>query len=248
MVSSVALNARSVAERIIVPLDVPTQDAAITLINDLSEVQFWKVGLELFVSSGPSILGYLKHHQKKIFLDLKLHDIPNTVAGACRAAGGYGVDLLTVHATNGRVGLRAAQAAAVEGAAQAGVRPPTVLAITVLTSLSARELAFDLKIPLELSEYALEMAILAQESGLGGAVCSPQEARQLRQICGDAFLLVCPGVRPKGAASSDQQRSLTPAEAIATGANYLVIGRPITAAPNPAAAFESICQELSEVV
>jgi orotidine-5'-phosphate decarboxylase len=248
VVSSVALNCSSVAGRIIVPLDVPTPEAAIALIDELHDVQFWKVGLELFVSSGPSILEYLKQRQKKVFLDLKLHDIPNTVAGACRAAGRYGVDLLTVHATNGRVGLKAAQAAVVEGAAQAGVEPPKVIAITVLTSLSARELAFDLKIPLELPEYALQMALLAQESGLGGAVCSPQEASQLRQICGDEFLLVCPGVRPKGAAMGDQRRSLTPAEAISAGANYLVIGRPITAAPNPAAAFESICQEIAEVV
>ncbi len=245
---SLSLSPKSVADRIIVPLDVPTQTAAIALIDTLPEVVFWKVGLELFVSSGPSILDYLKRHQKKIFLDLKLHDIPNTVAGACRAAGRYGVDLLTVHAANGRMGLKAAQAAVVEGATQAGVEPPQVIAITVLTSLSARELAFDLKIPLELPEYALQMALLAQGSGLGGAVCSPQEAAQLRQICGDDFLLVCPGVRPKGAALGDQQRAMTPAEAIAAGANHLVIGRPITTASDPAAAFKSICQEIAAIV
>jgi orotidine-5'-phosphate decarboxylase len=248
VISSVSLNAPSVTDRVIVPLDVPTQAAAIALIDSIPEVQFWKVGLELFVSSGPSILEHLKQRQKKVFLDLKLHDIPNTVAGACRAAGRYGVDLLTVHATNGRACLKAAQAAVIEGAAQAGVAPPQVIAITVLTSFSARELAFDLKIPLELPEYALQMALLAQESGLGGAVCSPQEASQLRQVCGDDFLLVCPGVRPKGAAMGDQKRSLTPSEAIAAGANHLVIGRPITEAPNPAAAFESICQEIASVV
>jgi orotidine-5'-phosphate decarboxylase len=248
VISSVSLNAPSVAERVIVPLDVPTQAAAIALIDAIPEVQFWKVGLELFVSSGPSILEHLKQRQKKVFLDLKLHDIPNTVAGACRAAGRYGVDLLTVHATNGRVCLKAAQAAVIEGATQAGVAPPQVIAITVLTSFSARELAFDLKIPLELPEYALQMALLAQESGLGGAVCSPQEASQLRQVCGDDFLLVCPGVRPKGVALGDQKRSLTPSEAIAAGADRLVIGRPITEAPNPAAAFESICQEIASVV
>jgi orotidine-5'-phosphate decarboxylase len=246
--SSATASPTAIADRIIVPLDVPTKDAAIALIDSLSEVQFWKVGLELFVSSGPSILDYLKQHQKKIFLDLKLHDIPNTVAGACRAAGRYGVDLLTVHATNGRVGLKAAQSAATEGAAQAGVAPPKVIAITVLTSLSARELAFDLKIPLELPEYALQMALLAKESGLGGAVCSPQEASQLRQICGDDFLLVCNGVRPKGAAMGDQKRALTPAEAIAAGANHLVIGRPITEAPHPAAAFDAICQDIAALV
>jgi orotidine-5'-phosphate decarboxylase len=248
VVSSASVVSNSVADRVIVPLDVSTQVAAIALIDTLPEVQFWKVGLELFVSSGPSILDYLKQHHKKVFLDLKLHDIPNTVAGACRAAGRFGVDLLTVHATNGRAGLKAAQVAVEEGATQAGVTPPKVIAITVLTSLSARELAFELKIPLELPEYALEMAVLAQESGLGGAVCSPQEANQLRQICGDDFLLVCPGVRPQGAALGDQKRSLTPAEAITAGANHLVIGRPITAAPDPVAAFESICQDIAAVV
>jgi orotidine-5'-phosphate decarboxylase len=248
VVSSVSLNAPSVTDRVIVPLDVPTQAAAIALIDAIPEVQFWKVGLELFVSSGPSILEHLKQRQKKVFLDLKLHDIPNTVAGACRAAGRYGVDLLTVHATNGRTCLKAAQAAVIEGATQAGVVPPQVIAITVLTSFSARELAFDLKIPLELPEYALQMALLAQESGLGGAVCSPQEASQLRQVCGDDFLLVCPGVRPKGASMGDQKRSLTPSEAISAGADRLVIGRPITEAPDPAAAFESICQEIASVV
>jgi orotidine-5'-phosphate decarboxylase len=131
-----------------------------------------------------------------------------------------------------------------EGAAAAGVDPPQVIAVTVLTSLSARDLAFDLKIPLELSDYALQMALLAQSAGLAGAVCSPQEASQLRQVCGDRFLLVCPGVRPRGSAAGDQQRSLTPAEAIRAGANFLVVGRPITAAADPAQAFDDLCQEL----
>ncbi|HEY9846538.1 MAG TPA: orotidine-5'-phosphate decarboxylase, partial [Candidatus Caenarcaniphilales bacterium] len=185
----------SAAERIIVPLDVATESAAIALIDQLPQVTFWKVGLELFISSGPSILSVLKTQQKRIFLDLKLHDIPNTMAGACRAAARYGVDLLTVHAPAGKAALQLAQAASQEEANQ--VTPlPTLLAVTVLTSLSSRELAFELKIPLELPEYALQMALLAQSCGLGGAVCSPQEVEQLRQVCGDQFLLVCPGIRP----------------------------------------------------
>jgi len=234
----------TVADRIIVPLDVPTEQQAIALLDQLPDVTFWKVGLELFVSAGPTILTELKSRQKKIFLDLKFHDIPNTVAGACRAAARYGVDLITVHATAGRDALQAAQAAVVEGATSAGYPVPNLLAITVLTSLSARAIAFDLNIPLELPEYALHMAILAKESGFPGAVCSPQEVAQLRQTCGDDFLLVCPGVRPTWAAAGDQQRVMTPAEAIQEGANYLVIGRPITQAETPAIAFERICQEL----
>ncbi len=218
------------------------------LVESLPLVSFWKVGLELFVSAGPSILSKLKAQQKRIFLDLKFHDIPNTVAGACRAAAGYGVDLLTIHASAGRQALEIAQTAATEGAAATEQQPPNLIAITLLTSLSSRDLAFDLKVPLELPEYALQMAILAQESGLAGAVCSPQEVQNLRQVCGDDFLLVCPGVRPVWAEAGDQRRSMTPRDAMAAGADYLVIGRPITASNEPAAAFERICEEISAIV
>lgn len=234
----------SVADRVIVPLDVASEAEAIALLDQLPNVTFWKVGLELFVSRGAGILQELQSRQKKIFLDLKFHDIPNTMAGACRAAARYGVDLLTVHAAAGKDALRAAQIAAEIGAAEAGYRTPKLLAITVLTSLNARSLAFELKIPLELPEYALHMALLAQESGLAGVVCSPQEAEQLRDTCGNDFLLICPGVRPSWAASGDQRRTYTPADALKAGANYLVIGRPITQADNPAEAFERICEEM----
>jgi orotidine-5'-phosphate decarboxylase len=236
------------ADRLIVPLDVPTEAAALELLDRLPQVTFWKVGLELFVSTGPSLLKTLKERQKRIFLDLKFHDIPNTMAGACRSAASYGVDLLTIHAAAGQVALEAAQAAAIAGADAAGVPPPRVIAITVLTSLTARALAFELKIPLELNDYALQLALLAQASGLAGAVCSPQEVAQLREICDREFLLVCPGVRPTWAVAGDQQRSLTPAAALNAGADYLVVGRPITAAPDPAAAFDRICQEIKSEI
>ena len=232
-------------QRIIVPLDVPTEADAIALIDALPQVSFWKVGLELFVSTGPGLLRLLKDRQKRIFLDLKFHDIPNTVAGACRAAARYGVDLLTIHATAGRKALSAAKVALQEGAAAVGYPAPQLIAISLLTSLNSRELAFDLKIPLELPEYALQMALLAQEVGLAGAVCSPQEVAQLRQVCGDDFLLVCPGVRPSWSAMGDQRRSCPPAKALKAGADYLVIGRPITMAADPAAAFQRICEELA---
>lgn len=237
-----------ITNRIIVPLDVPTEAEAHALVEKLPQVTFWKVGLELFVSSGAGILTTLKQRQKQIFLDLKLHDIPNTVAGASRAAARYNVDLLTIHAAAGRDALTLASKAAREGATEAGVSPPKLIAITLLTSISSRQLAFDLKIPLELPEYALQMALLAQESGLDGAVCSPQEVEQLRQTCGDEFLLVCPGVRPSWAEAGDQKRSLTPAQAIKAGADYLVIGRPITAASDPESAWNRICDELAAVL
>lgn len=230
------------SDRVIVPLDVPTVEKAIAWLDKLPDVCFWKVGLELFVSTGSDILKILKERQKKIFLDLKLHDIPNTMAGACRSASRYDVDLLTLHATAGRVALKASQEAVHQASA-----PTKLLAITVLTSLNSRELAFDLKIPLELPEYALQMALLAQESGIDGAVCSPNEVSQLRQICGDEFLLVCPGVRPNWAEAGDQRRVMTPSQAIKAGADYLVIGRPITTAPDPMEAWERICQELAEI-
>ncbi len=232
----------NLSDRIIVPLDVQTITEAIALVEKLPLVSFWKVGLELFVSAGPQILKILKERQKRIFLDLKFHDIPNTVAGACRSVKGYGVDLLTIHATAGRKALQTA----VEAVGTEETRPK-LLAITLLTSLNSRELAFDLKIPLELPEYALQMALLAKEAGLDGAVCSPQEVERLRQICGDHFLFICPGVRPNWSETGDQRRVMTPAKAIEAGADYLVIGRPITAAANPVEAWERICAELAPV-
>ena len=232
-------------DRIIVPLDVPTEDTAIALLDQLPRVSFWKVGLELFVACGPSILQELKQRDKRIFLDLKFHDIPNTVAGACRSAARYGVDLLTVHAAAGKSALTLAQQEAQRYAAECGQPVPKLLAITLLTSLDSRSLAFDLKVPIELPEYVLHMALLAKESGIPGVVCSPLEAAELRRVCGDEFTLVCPGVRPTWSEKGDQRRSLTPSEALSAGADYLVIGRPITTAPDPAAAFEQICNEIS---
>jgi len=228
------------SDRIIVPLDVPTLEAAIALVEQLPQVSFWKVGLELFVSTGPEILQILKEQDKRIFLDLKFHDIPNTVMSACRSASQYGVDLLTIHATAGRSALKLAAEAMHQSQS-----PTKLVAITLLTSLISRDLAFDLKVPLELPDYVLQMALLAQESGIHGAVCSPQEVSQLREICGPDFLLICPGVRPSWSITGDQRRVMTPAAAIAAGADYLVIGRPITAAPSPQDAWEKICQEIA---
>jgi orotidine-5'-phosphate decarboxylase len=226
-------------DKIIVPLDVPNKEGAIALLDKLPQVTFWKVGLELFVSEGKEVLQILQERQKRIFLDLKFHDIPNTVAGACRSALRYDVDLLTIHATAGREAL----AAAVNTKGESKTK---LIAITLLTSLNSRNLAFDLKVPVELPEYALQMAVLAKEAGLDGAVCSPKEVQEIRRVCGDDFTLVCPGVRPKWAAAGDQRRVMTPAEAIQAGASYLVIGRPITQAEKPAEAFERICEEINQ--
>jgi orotidine-5'-phosphate decarboxylase len=231
-------------DRIIVPLDVATEAEAIALVDRLPQVTFWKVGLELFVSSGSRILEVLKSRNKRIFLDLKFHDIPNTMAGACRAAAGYGVDLLTVHATAGLAALQAAQAAAEAGAIAAGLPTPRLIAVTLLTSINPRSLAFELKVPLELDDFALQMALMAEESGLAGVVCSPLEVAQLKNVCRPGFVFVCPGVRPTWAEKGDQQRSLTPAAAMKAGADYLVIGRPITGAIDAADAFKRIVEEI----
>lgn len=228
-------------DRVIVPLDVPNLAQAIALVDKLPMVNFWKVGLELFVGAGPSILGELKNRDKKIFLDLKFHDIPNTVLGACKSAGQYGVDLLTIHSTSGRQALTlAAEATASLDNA------PKLLAITLLTSIGDRQLREELHQALPVESYVGKMAQLAQECGVNGVVCSPQEVESLRRICGKNFLLVTPGVRPLWAEQGDQQRVMTPQRAIAAGADYLVIGRPITGAPSPETAWEKLCQDLAK--
>ena len=228
--------------KIIVALDLPTVAEAIAICDRIPDVEFWKVGLELFIADGKMILQELKARNKKVFLDLKLHDIPNTVASACRAATKYGADFLTIHASGGKAMMQAAQGEVQDSNTQ-------LLAVSLLTSTSARELAADLQVPLEVSDYVSHLVKLARDSGLTGIVCSPHEVANLRSQIkspnGDDLCFVTPGVRPAGTAHGDQSRVMTPKDAIAAGANYLVIGRPITVAPDPVAAWESICQELS---
>ena len=222
--------------KIIVALDVPSAIAAIDLCDRLPQVSFWKVGLELFIADGNTILRELKDRNKRIFLDLKLHDIPNTVASACRIATKYGADFLTIHASGGKAMMQAAQAEVQDSETQ-------LLAVSLLTSISASELSSDLKVSLAVPEYVSQMVLLAKESGLTGAVCSPHEVASLRSLVDDDFCFVTPGVRPVGSAVGDQSRVMTPKQAIAAGANYLVIGRPITAALDPVVAWEKICQD-----
>jgi orotidine-5'-phosphate decarboxylase len=232
-------------DRIIIPLDVPTHDAALTLIDSIPTATYWKIGLQLFVNSGPQLITALKTRHKKIFLDLKFHDIPNTVAQACAAATQYEVDLLTIHAANGSLTLKTALKATQTAAQTQNKRPPNIIAVTLLTSISPETLKTELHIPISVADYTQQMAQMAKTSGLAGAVCSPQEAATLRATCGPDFLLICPGVRPTWSAQNDQSRTMTPKAAIDAGADYLVIGRPITSAPDPATAFARICEELS---
>ena len=212
--------------------------------QSVPELRWVKVGLELFVAGGPAVVQQLRDQGKRVFLDLKFHDIPATMAGACRSAARLGAELITVHASAGSAALGAAQAAALESAAAAGLPAPTLLAVTVLTSWEQARFASELAIGEPLAAYVPRLAQLAAAAGIGGCVCSPLEVAALRAAHPEPFALVTPGIRPAGAALGDQQRVLTPAQAVAAGASQLVIGRPITAAPDPAAAFAACCLEL----
>ncbi|MEB3202151.1 MAG: orotidine-5'-phosphate decarboxylase [Synechococcus sp.] len=232
------------SRRIIVALDGMAPERALACSGAIPALRWVKVGLELFVAGGPAVVSQLRHQGLRVFLDLKFHDIPATMAGACRSAARLGAELITVHAGAGIEALRAAQAAAVEAALAAGLPPPTLLAVTVLTSWEPARFASELAIQDPLEAYVPRLARLAAAAGVGGCVCSPLEVAALRAAHPEPFALVTPGIRPAGAALGDQQRVLTPAQAIAAGASQLVIGRPITAAADPAAAFASCCREL----
>lgn len=232
------------SDQIIVALDGMTPEQAVALVRSLPELRWVKVGLELFVAGGPAVVRQLREQGKRVFLDLKFHDIPATMAGACRSAARLGAELITVHASAGSAALGAAQTAALESAEAAGLPAPTLLAVTVLTSWEQARFASELTIGEPLAAYVPRLAQLAAAAGIGGCVCSPLEVAALRVAHPEPFALVTPGIRPTGAALGDQQRVLTPAQAVAAGASQLVVGRPITAAPDPAAAFAACCREL----
>jgi orotidine-5'-phosphate decarboxylase len=225
-------------ERLIVALDVPGADAAADLVEHLrGAVGLFKVGSQLFTAVGPGFVRSLTARGDRVFLDLKYHDIPNTVAHAVEAAGRLGVSLATVHGLGGREMLEAAV-----GARPAGLR---LLAITVLTSHTAQSLA-SVGIGAPLDEQVRRLALLARDAGVDGVVASPHEVAAIRAACGPAFLVVTPGIRPAGATLGDQARAATPAAALRAGADYLVVGRPITEAADPRAAAEAIGRELAD--
>jgi len=234
------------AAKLIVALDLPLGRAALQMVERLQgHAAFFKVGLELFSAEGPSLVQELVRQGKRVFLDLKLHDIPNTVRGSAREAARLGVSMFTVHAAGGRGMMTAAVEGAAEGAGQA--QAPLVLGVTVLTSLTNADLT---EIGWKESSLATatRLARLAHASGLGGVVASPQEAAFIRQSLGTGFAIVTPGIRPAAAARHDQARSATPQAAIRAGADYLVVGRPITQAADPAAAASSIVVEIAKAL
>jgi orotidine-5'-phosphate decarboxylase len=229
---------------IIVALDVPHPDAALELARRLAPVVgAFKIGKELFVSAGPDIVRRIREAGGSVFLDLKFHDIPNTVAKAVEAAVRLDVQMLTIHTSGGLAMMQAAQRAAEEAALRTGKTQPLVLGVTVLTSLNTNDLA-EVGVPHDVGAQVERLASLAARAGLGGLVCSPLEITRLRQFLPAAMQLVTPGIRPADSPADDQKRTLTPAEALAAGANWLVIGRPICAAPDPRAAAEKILASL----
>jgi len=227
-------------QRLIVALDVPDADSAIHLIESLDGTCSWfKVGLELYIAAGPAIVKKIVSFGHNVFLDLKLHDIPNTVAGAVRSAAKLGVRMLTLHAGGGPAMLSAAKDA-LAGFSSA----PELLAVTVLTSMDAGQLHATGVDRLPSSQVEL-LAKMGMQAGIRGFVCSPQEVAELRDLTGPQGVLVVPGIRPAGSAIGDQKRIAGPAEALRLGASYLVVGRPITKAPNPVEAATAILNEMA---
>ena len=229
---------------IIVALDVPDVDAALRLVGQLAPVVgAFKVGKELFVSAGPEIVRRIRATGSAVFLDLKFHDIPNTVARAVAAAVRLDVQMLTVHTSGGRAMLEAAEKAALESAAKLGRSAPLVLGVTVLTSLDRDALA-EVGVEPDVGRQVERLATLAVKAGLRGLVCSPLEITALRQRLPPEIQLVTPGIRAADAEADDQKRTLSAAEAMAAGANWLVVGRPLCTAPNPRAAAERMLASL----
>ena len=226
-------------DRLIVALDVPNAAQARQIVQSLGEaVSTYKIGKQLFTAEGPQVVRDLVASGRKVFLDLKFHDIPNTVAEAVRSAAALGVSMLNVHASGGSKMLRAA----VEAAAQSETKP-LLLAVTVLTSMSDSDLQ-EIGVSGNAETQVLRLAALARKAGCGGLVASAREASELRRELGEGFAIVTPGIRPAGGDAGDQARVLTPSDAIRAGATHLVVGRPVLQAPNPAEAARTIVAEI----
>lgn len=234
-------------DRLIVALDVSTMDDMKEIVTSLGDaVSFYKVGMELFYAEGEQTVRFLQEQNKQVFLDLKLHDIPNTVAHGVSSLTRLGANLITMHGQGGPVMMKAAVQAARETAEQLGVERAKLLAITVLTSFDD-EAWTSTGGQLPISDQVIRLAKLAKECGMDGVVCSALEAKMIREACGDDFLIVTPGIRPSFATTDDQKRVATPASALQDGASRLVIGRPITQAENPREAVRLIIEEMENV-
>jgi orotidine-5'-phosphate decarboxylase len=236
---------RAAADQLLVALDVASLGDARALLDRLQGVVAGcKIGSQLFTAAGPAAIEAAHQRGYRVFLDLKFHDIPNTVAGAVREATRLGVFMLNVHASGGRDMMRAAAEAAATAAGDFGVTRPLCLGVTVLTSLDLRALQAELRVATTVGAHVLHLASLSREAGLDGCVASPEEIGLLRAAMGAHWVIVTPGIRP-GDARDDQKRTATPAAALAAGADYIVVGRPIIAAADAAAAARAILDELA---
>ncbi len=231
------------AGRIIIALDVDNREKGLALVGQLPEAGIFKVGMELFTAEGPSLLADIKALAKQPFLDLKFHDIPNTAAEAVRMAVRHGVFMMTLHASGGAEMMGRAAAVAAEEAGKRNIPKPLLLGVTVLTSLKGEQLQ-EIGMAADVPEQVRRLAGLARRAGLDGVVCSPQEIGTIRRETGPGFLIVTPGIRPAWAAANDQKRIMTPSEAVDQGADYLVIGRPVTASSSPRDSFVRIVEEI----
>ncbi len=237
---------RESKDRLIVALDVDTLAQAESLVDRLTGlVGHFKIGSQLFTACGPAAVEAVRKRGARVFLDLKFHDIPNTVAGAAREATRMGAFMFNVHASGGRAMMRAAAEASAATAKELGGGRPLVLAVTVLTSLDRTALGRELSVSSSVEGHVLHLAGLAREAGLDGCVASPNEIAAIRRQFGPAWVIVAPGVRPADSEAGDQFRIATPAAAARAGAHYLVVGRPITAASDPAKAAQAILTEMS---
>lgn len=235
------------AEKIIVALDVDSEDEAYSLVKHLSPpLNFFKVGLRLYVSCGPRIIKGLKNLGVNVFLDLKFHDIPHTVSSTAEVVTLLGVDMFNIHLSGGRDMIRATVEATRETAEKRGVPVPWIIGVTVLSSFNEKMLREETGVDRYLEQHVLALAALGKENGLDGVVASPREAKLIRKKCGEDFLIVAAGVRPLWASLGDQLRVLTPRQTVEAGANYLVIGRPIIEHPSPREAAEKILAEMGD--
>lgn len=233
--------------RLIVALDFHKFDDVKALVEKLGDsVSFYKVGMELFYSEGVQTVAYLKEQGKHVFLDLKLHDIPNTAAEGLCSLMFQGADILNVHASGGYTMMKTAADRLHKLAEEQGVQCPKLIAVTILTSINEEDWA-GLGMQCSIREQVVRLAKLAKSAGLDGVVASPKEASAIREACGDNFMIVTPGVRPAGASVDDQSRIATPAAALQNGSTHLVVGRPIRAAANPKEAAEKIIAEMESV-
>lgn len=236
----------SPVERIIVALDFPDSRGAERLLKQLEGIPcYMKVGMELFYAAGPQFVVKLKEAGYNVFLDLKLHDIPNTVKGGSASVTRLGVDMFNVHAAGGRAMMEAAREGVEQAmSGRAGAVKPVLIGVTHLTSTSQPVMNDEIGIAGPIEEAVLRYAAMAKQSGLDGVVASPLEVTRIKERCGDSFATVTPGIRPAGSAIGDQSRVMTPREAFAQGTDYIVIGRPVTGAPDPRQALEQIVESI----